>query len=354
MKKHLSLALLLSGIFLVVGCAHQSDEAPLQSSNRPVCKKTASFSYGDYELAHLIGEWHNESMYAFIDYLRDNDLNPYTACGLSDEMIHDFMSEYMRYRFEENQHLMDEWFMNEPIEFDIDQMWQINQELFSLVQHSDNYESLDSDIRYYMDVLISDSPSPQMELLYAIIGNVALKSNVLWSSEWDWRAQTLIPDELAYCLDYAEGEGGEGNEGAEDDDNNGEGTSGEGEDSEGTKNPNQEKQDAIIQADIAGAIGGAIKGAVEGALGGSTTGPVVVLVAAGGAIIEASIDGAAASIAAAIVAEMNDMAKYIYEEDVTIIENNSYMWQYLRNVYVENPSRFYDLYGNKFDQIIND
>lgn len=343
MKKHLSLALLLSGIFLV-GCAHQSDEAPLLSSNSPVCKKTASFSYGDYELAHLIGEWHNESMYAFIDYLRDNDLNPYTACGLSDEMIHDFMSEYMRYRFEENQHLMDEWFMNEPIEFDIDQMWQINQELFSLVQHSDNYESLDSDIRYYMDVLISDSPSPQMELLYAIIGNVALKSNVLWSAEWDWRAQTLIPDELAYCLDYAEGEGGEGGDG--DGDNS--------QDSENDKSKEEQKQDKIKQADIEGAVVGAIVGAVEGAGIGAVTGGGAVVTAVWGAVLKSASEAANNSAIAALITTLDEVAQYVYEEDVTLIEKNSYMWQYLRNIHMENPERFYDLYGDKFNEVIED
>ena len=344
MKKHLSLALLLSGIFLVVGCTHQSDEATLQSSNSPVCKKTASFSYGDYELAHLIGEWHNESMYAFVDYLRDNNLSPYTACGLSDEMIRDFMSEYMESQLETNNHLMDEWFMNESIEFDTYRMWQINQELCSLVKHSDNAESLDSDIRYYMEELLGNCPSPQMELIYGIIGNVALKSNMLWSIEWNWQEQSLIPESLAYCLDYGEGEGGnEGGEGGNEGGNNGD-----------SQNQDQKKRDEVIEKDIEGAIAGAIGSALSGAVGGSLTGPYVVLVVAAEGIKGAAIGAAASSIAGAIVAEMKDVAMYIHEEDVPIIEEHSYMWHYLKTVYAANPEVFYALYGNKFDSIIYD
>ena len=347
MKKSIHFTLLAVMLSLMVGCSPSSSD--LQENVLNVEETALNHrklnAYGDWDVAHCIGQLHNESMYALIDYMRDRNINPYESSDFTYAMIQGFMQDFMvgrlrEYGFEE------EMFNNEQIELDLEALERFGEYVIDIVRYGGDVDDIEYALNECIERIYAEIPYEQGRLIYASIVYVALYSNDLWGNEWDYLANTVVPEQLLYCVDGSEG----------DDSEEGDDSGDEGGDGEETKTEEEKKHEAIVTSDIHGAVGGAIGGATGSAVGavvaGAVLGPVVVLKAAWSTLLHAAWGAAVSSALAALDQDMDKVAYRIHEEDVDVISSESYMAEYLRGQYRLNPYWFEARYGTKFDNLI--
>ena len=348
MKKSSLGMLSVALMFLMVGCANSFDTNVMPVSQEVSKKEPLKIQQLDdaCDMAQYIGMLHNESMYAFVDYLRAHDMTPYSDSRFTREMVIDFMTNFMPEHLESSP-FYDEVMNLDMIEIDLGQLLSSGEEILHIIENERNVDLIDNEISRYIENIDATVPKEQGAWIYSSVAYVALYTNQLWSNEWDYIERSMVPEQILYCVD-----GSEGDDSNEDESNESEDAGEEGED-EQPKNEEQ-KQKEIKQADIWGALHGAYEGAKVGAGIGAPSGPAVVLTTAWGGLIGAATGAAVYSAVEAILQEMDRVAYYIHEDDVDIIAHDSYMANYLKQQYAASPERFVERYGMKFNYLLED
>lgn len=308
-------------LILTVSCTSPSEETtakvPAVSNKQKVANSSALPSVSDvYDLPEYIGALHNAGIYAFVEYVNENNLSPYTESEFTHEMIETFAQNYVVEHLGEFEYIYDF-----DIELNANTMTAYGELLDSIlsldveIADINNYIE-DATNEFYAEYVI-DSPN---DIVYEIVKEIAKATNILWGEEWDFEQQSFI---LPYSI-FA------GRRSANDDNNN--------QESEQNK---KEKQDRLTKADVAGAE--------EGAKMGTSIGSSVGFY---GAVVGCAIGTAVG----AIVYSVEEFVKQDSEATALRLEAdqiipNTYLYNYLRYLQAVHPEKYYSLYGNKFDNI---
>lgn len=299
-------------LILAVSCTSPSEEIPanlpaINNKQRVASYSTLPSVSDVYDLPAYIGALHNASMYAFVEYVNDNNLSPYEVGGLTNAMIDTFAYNFVAsnlFPILEN--------LEATITVSDDILKILENEIIVVIDSLNDENEINNNIQERVDYIYNSFGIEGDNLIvYDVITEVTMATNVLWGNEWDFTTPVF---EKPYY----------------DSSNNNNGKS-------------EEQVRDLKKADIYGAINGAIKG---GKCLGSFAGPVG---AAWGVVIGAATGAVAASIVEYIVQDIVECAMYIPVNSVT---PNTYLYDYLQTLHLTNPNKYYVLFGNRFDSVI--
>ncbi len=218
------------------------------------------------DISKQIGNLHNASIEAFIEYVYLNKIDVYKLNESQiDSVIIEFTNEYLIDNLLSNEEIV-LLFENEETQTDSILLREIQFLIFEIIDSEQEYEVINSKIDATFNNRLSTNVNIQTKIINNSIKQISLSTNTLWSNEWDYSFHPFLPEEYRYTK--------EGNGNAE---------------TENDKEKKKKDQDALIKADIEGAIEGAIDGAIWGGRIGIVEGPLGgVLGGAWGALIGAS------------------------------------------------------------------
>ena len=235
--------------------------------------KSDSISYVDSneelvvsDISKQIGNLHNASIEAFIEYVFLNKIDVYKLNESQiDSVIIEFTNEYLIDNLLSNEEIV-LLFENEETQTDSILLREIQFLIFEIIDSEQEYKVINSKIDTTFNNRLSTNVNIQTKIINNSIKQISLSTNTLWSNEWDYSFHPFLPEEYRYTK--------EGNGNAE---------------TENDKEKKKKDQDALIKADIEGAMKGAIDGAIWGGKIGIAEGPLGgVLGGAWGALIGAS------------------------------------------------------------------
>lgn len=304
-------------LILLVSCTSPSEETsaklPALTNKQKVANSSALPDvYEVYDIPAYIGALHNASIYAFVDYVHENNLSPFEVGGLTEAMIDTFAMNYVNSMLSP---LFEQFEINDSVHTDIFDM--LCMEYNNIINSTSDVDEINIAILERTEYVYGCFGVQDEDMvIYDVIKEIAIATNVLWGRNWDFMTPIFeIPD-------YAS-----------DNDNEGE---------ENNDEKSEEDMRELKKADISGAVEGAIEGAVEGGRFGWITG-------AWGAVGGAALGATIASIKEWVAQEMEEAAVYM---GVDYVVPNSYLYNYLLMLKQTNPEQYYDLYGDKFDCIL--
>ena len=287
-----------------------------------------------YDLPAYIGALHNAGIYAFVEYVNENNLSPYTECDFTDEMIETFAQNYVI------EHLCDFEYL---CDFDIELDTNILSAYGILLDSILSCDMEVADINNCIDEATADFyaeyaiVSPD-DIIYEVVKEITKATNTLWGEEWDFEQQSFI-------FPYSTFAG----RSIETGDASGENTNDPEREEEDSEEEKKKDQQELKKADLGGAIMGGIKGAKIGVNAGIATGGGAVITGAWGALIGAAVGAVGASILEHVTQEIVEEAKIIEPENVY---QNTYLYDYLLRLQHINPTKYQELFGGKFDGFI--
>lgn len=304
-------------LILLVSCTSPSEETsaklPALTNKQKVANSSALPDvYEVYDIPAYIGALHNASIYAFVDYVQENNLSPYEVGGLTEAMIDTFAMNYVNSMLSP---LFEQFEINDSVHTDIFDM--LCMEYNNIINSTSDVDEINLAILERTEYVYGCFGVQDEDMvIYDVIKEIAIATNVLWGRNWDFTTPIFeIPD-------YAS-----------DNDNEGE---------ENNDEKSEEDMRELKKADIRGAVEGAIEGAVEGGRFGWITG-------AWGAVAGAALGATVASIEEWVHQEMEEAALYM---EVDYVVPNSYLYNYLLMLQQTDPGRYEDLYEGKFDDIL--
>ena len=323
MKKSIFKVGLLTTLILILAVSCTSSAEDTTSQLPAVSNKQRVFSNPSLpyvsdvnDIPAYIGALHNASIYAFVEYVNENGLNPYEEGGFTEAMIDTFANQYVITRLLP---IRDNFSVN---------TYYIDYNLINL--YTEEVVSFLDDYSYYFDDHVQEYTRQYCEynlmvdndsIVYSVIKEVAIATDRLWSCEWDFSQR---------CFDgsYMYFESSESEEGEE---------------------KTEEEQKELKKADIYGAAGGCIEGAKIGVKVGVATGGGAIITGVWGALIGAAVGAVSASILEYVAQEMVEVAKIIEPEDVY---QNTYLYDYLLQLQNKDYAKYQELFGGKFDGYI--
>ena len=320
MKKSIFKVVFLTTLILIltVSCTSPTEETsaklPVLTDKQKVANSSALPNvYDVYDIPAYIGALHNAGIYAFVDYVQENNLSPYEVGGLTEAMIDTFAMNYVDSLLLP---ILDQFEPNisvSTIVLDV-----LSLEYSTIIDSISNIEEINNVIQERTEYVYGCFGVQDEDMvIYDVIKEIAIATNVLWGRNWDF----TIP--IFEIPDYAS-----------DNDNEGE---------ENNDEKSEEEMRELKKADIRGAITGAWDGAIGGA---EIAGPMG---AVWGAIIGASAGAVVASIAEYVAQELVECATRM---SVEYINQDTYLYNYLLTLRHTNPSKYYALFGDKFDAVI--
>ena len=282
-----------------------------------------------YDLPAYIGALHNAGIYAFINYVNENNLSPFTECEFTDEMIETFAQNYVI------EHLCDfEYLCDFDIELDTNILTAYGMLLDSILSYDMSVADINNCIEgatadFYAEYTIV-SPN---DIVYEVIKEITKASNTLWGEEWDFEQESFIFPYSNITSRSIEAPS------SNDNDNNDNNGNNNNQESEEEKKKNQEQ---LKKADKTGAKEGAEVGITLGAIGGFGS-------AVGGCALGAAIGGLVYSAVEFVIQSSETKALQMESEQVI---PNSYLHRHLRFLHETEPVKYNNLYGNKFDSIL--
>ena len=305
-------------LILMVSCTSPAEETPAKLPAVSNKQKVANSStlpdvYDVYDIPAYIGALHNASIYAFVDYVHENNLSPFEVGGFTDGMIDTFA-----YNFVESNLLPVLENFEPTIEVSTIILDALEDEIMFAYDSVNGVDEINYEIQERVDYLYEVfAIEGDGVLVYDAIKEIAIATNMLWGRNWDFTTPIFeIPD-------YAS-----------DNDNEGE---------ENNDEKSEEEMRELKKADITGAVSGAWNGAEWGA---EIAGPMG---AVWGAIIGASAGAVVASIVEYVAQEVVECATCM---SVEYINQDTYLYNYLLTLHHTNPSKYYALFGDKFDAVI--
>lgn len=308
-------------LILLVSCTSPSEETsaklPALTNKQKVANSSALPDvYEVYDIPAYIGALHNASIYAFVDYVQENNLSPYEVGGLTEAMIDTFAMNYVNSMLSP---LFEQFEINDSVHTDIFDM--LCMEYNNIINSTSDVDEINLAILERTEYVYGCFGVQDEDIvIYDVIKEIAIATNVLWGSEWDY---TIPMFEMSYSASS--------NEGAE--------------------NDNMKSEDDVRElkeADIDGAINGAEVGLEIGIAAGTPTLAGAIVSGAWGALIGAAVGATIGSIIECIEQEIEETAISISSETVL---PGSYLYQHLSYLRVTHPNKYYELYGNKFEEI---
>ena len=313
-------------LILMVSCTSPAEETPAKLPVLTNKQKVANYStlpdvYDVYDIPSYIGALHNASIYAFVDYVHENNLSPFEVGGFTDGMIDTFA-----YNFVESNLLPVLENFEPTIEVSTMILDALEDEIMFAYDSVNGVDEINYEIQERVDYLYEVfAIEGDGVLVYDAIKEIAMATNMLWGRDWDFTTPIFENPDPNYMANLDSG----GDDNSEDDEAE-------------KKRKEKEDQEKLKQADIQGAIDGAIHGASEGGKFGWIAG-------AWGAVAGAALGATVASIKEWVHQEMEEAALYM---EVDYVVPNSYLYNYLLMLQQTDPGRYEDLYEGKFDDIL--
>ncbi len=265
-------------------------------------------------LLEIAGTAHNSAIYAFCDYFTENKLNLFEKDGFSEDELTDFSHLYLKTYMEKYHKEVWETLLNEKDGIDEEKL-QLLKEKLSYVLLNEPIDKIGNIVEEINSDFCSTSKTEADRSMTMIVCGVAKFSSDLWTSQWDWTTNPIVPENLAYTDSNGNGDG----------DN--QKTDAEKEKEKQKKLEELEKKAReLAVADMFGAIAGALFG------------PEFALPSA-----------IASSLAALIDVTMLQVAEKI---DPHTIDKESYFFTTLKSYYGTDPEAFIARYDNKYEGII--
>ena len=307
-------------LILAVSCTSPAEDTtsklPAVSNKQKVFSNPTLPYVSDVgDIPAYIGALHNASIYAFVDYVNENGLNPYEEGGFTEAMIDTFANQYVITRLLP---IRDNFSVNAYIDYNL--VYQYTGEIVSFLD----------DYSYYFDDHVQEYTRQYCEnyqiydddsIVYSVIKEVAIATDKLWGCEWDF-SERCFEDSYIY---FESSESEEGEEKTEED------------------------QKELKKADIYGAAGGCVEGVKIGVKVGIATGGGAVITGAWGALIGAAVGAVSASILEYVAQEMVEVAKIIEPE---YVYQNTYLYDYLLRLQHRDYAKYQELFGGKFNGYI--
>ena len=318
MKKSISKVVFLTTLILIltVSCTSPTEETsaklPVLTDKQKVANSSALPNvYDVYDIPAYIGALHNASIYAFVDYVQENNLSPYEVGGLTEAMIDTFAMNYVDSLLLP---ILDQFELNITVETEI--LDYLNNEYCAIIGSMSDVDEINFSIQERTKYLYGCFGVENDDILaYDVVKEIALATNVLWGSEWDF-TQRFFEEP-----DYVDS-----NEGDDDDE----------------PEKTEEEIRELKMADVSGALIGIVEGVVKGWSGG------IAGVAVG--ILYEGITGAIqSSVIVYIAQEIVEVAK---EMPAEYIEQDTYLYDYLLHLRNFNYTTYCELFGNKFDEYV--
>ena len=252
-------------IFFFISC-NTNKEPILNSKSGSISFVGSNEELVVSDISKQIGNLHNASIEAFIEYVYLNKIDVYKLNESQiDSVIIEFTNEYLIDNLLSNEEIV-LLFENEETQTDSILLREIQFLIFEIIDSEQEYKVINSKIDSTFNNRLSTNVNIQTKIINNSIKQISLSTNTLWSNEWDYSYHPFLPEEYRYTK--------EENVNTE---------------TENDKEKKKKDQDALIKADIDGAIGGAIDGAIWGGKIGFLEGPLGgVLGGAWGALIGAS------------------------------------------------------------------
>ena len=241
MKKSIFKVVFLTTLILIltVSCTSPTEETsaklPVLTDKQKVANSSALPNvYDVYDIPAYIGALHNAGIYAFVDYVQENNLSPYEVGGLTEAMIDTFAMNYVDSLLLP---ILDQFEPNisvSTIVLDV-----LSLEYSTIIDSISNIEEINNVIQERTEYVYGCFGEQDEDMvIYDVIKEIAIATNVLWGRNWDF----TIP--IFEIPDYAS-----------DNDNEGE---------ENNDEKSEEEMRELKKADIRGAITGAWDGAIGG------------------------------------------------------------------------------------------
>lgn len=311
-------------LILAVSCTSPSEETSAKLPALTNKQKVANYStlpdvYDVYDIPAYIGALHNASIYAFVDYVHENNLSPFEVGGFTDGMIDTFA-----YNFVESNLLPVLENFEPTIEVSTMILDALEDEIMFAYDSVNGVDEINYEIQERVDYLYEVfAIEGDGVLVYDAIKEIAMATNMLWGRDWDFTTPIFEnPDP-----DYA----------SVADDN--------GENSEAKS---KEDQDKLKKADVEGAIEGAIKGAITLAGVGGVTGAGMIVTAVWGAVLGAASGAVEGSVMEYVRQEVTTNAQIM---NVEYVIPDTYLYNYVYMLRMTNFEEYERLFGDKFEPL---
>ena len=174
-------------LILTVSCTSPTEETtakmPAVSNKQKVANSSALPNvYDVYDIPAYIGALHNASIYAFVDYVQENNLSPYEVGGLTEAMIDTFAANYVDSLLLP---ILDQFELNITVETEI--LDYLNNEYCAIIGSMSDVDEINFSIQERTNYLYGYYDVENDDVLaYDVVKEIALATNVLWGSEWDF------------------------------------------------------------------------------------------------------------------------------------------------------------------------
>ena len=286
-----------------------------------------------YDLPAYIGALHNASMYAFVEYAEENGLNPYVEDGFSNEMVETFAHNYV------TSNLCAVYdFIDVDMEVSTHQIEEFTNGIIAIISNETNVNNINDMLQDYASQYYElHSIEAENTLIFEVLRCIAISSNVLWGSEWDFTQlcfdYSYFPQFISRSIDID-------NSGNNNNNNN---------TSNGSNQPKSDEDlKELKEADIEGAKTRADIGFDIGVAVGTPTVGGMIVSGAWGALIGAAVGATIGSIIEYVEQEVEEAAIDI---PIDYILPHTYLYQHLFKLRDTNPNKYFELYGNKFEEI---
>lgn len=326
MKKSIFKVVFLTTLILIltVSCTSPTEETsaklPVLTDKQKVANSSALPNvYDVYDIPAYIGALHNAGIYAFVDYVQENNLSPYEVGGLTEAMIDTFAMNYVDSLLLP---ILDQFEPNisvSTIVLDV-----LSLEYSTIIDSISDIEEINNVIQERTEYVYGCFGVQDEDMvIYDVIKEIAIATNVLWGRDWDFTTPIFEnPDP-----DYASVA-----------DDNG----------ENSEVKSKEDKDKLKKADVNGAIEGAIKGAITLAGVGGVTGAGMIVTAVWGAVLGAASGAVAGSVMEYVRQEVTTNAQIM---NVEYVIPDTYLYNYVYMLRMTNFEEYERLFGDKFEPL---
>lgn len=302
-------------LILLVSCTSPSEETsaklPALTNKQKVANSSALPDvYDVYDIPAYIGALHNAGIYAFVDYVQENNLSPYEVGGLTEAMIDTFAMNYVNSMLPP---ILDQFEISVTCNTDIFDT--LCMEYNNIINSTSDVDEINIAILERTDYIYEHFGLQDDDVMaYDIVKEIALATNMLWGNEWDFTQRFF--EEPNYVVSNEDGDGN---------------------DDEPEKTEEEIRE--LKMADVSGALLGMVEGIIKGLPGGAAGVAV-------GILYEGITESIKSSVIVYIAQEIVEVAR---EMPAEYIERDTYLYDYLLRLQESNYTAYCELFGNKFD-----
>ena len=147
-----------------------------------------------YDLPAYIGALHNAGIYAFVEYVNENNLSPYTECDFTDEMIETFVNNYVNTMLTP---VLDPFEFNMTVSTNILDL--LSAEYNNIINSTSDIDEINIAIlERTEDIYGIYGIEDEDAVIYDVIKEIAIATNTLWRLEWNFSQSCFNNPYLRY------------------------------------------------------------------------------------------------------------------------------------------------------------